>query len=298
MRAAYGLIKAVWLPVALGGLLLSATPAAAEPAGSYRELVRRALVAFDAKHWEEARALFQAAHQLEPNARTLRGLAMVAFEMEDFVAAYRLLRQSLLDPRRSLDGKLREQTQALLERTRLLVGRVRLTLSPPNATVKLDSEPIENNDDEILLNIGLHQLSVEAEGYETKKLSVDIRNGDDQDLTIQLEPVSLSAAVHSASDAEIASARVTASIDASSPASARDDRTVFQKWWFWAAAGGVVAVGVSAAILAGSGGANAEKPPVRGTNDPVISTLSQEAQFQAEESNNIRCFEWARKALV
>jgi len=31
---------------------------------------------------------------------------------------------------------------------------------------------------------------------------------------------------------------------------------------------------------------------------PVISTLPPEAQFAAEESNNIRCFEWARKALA
>jgi L-ribulose-5-phosphate 3-epimerase UlaE len=31
---------------------------------------------------------------------------------------------------------------------------------------------------------------------------------------------------------------------------------------------------------------------------PVISTLTPEEQFQAEESNNIRCFDWARKALV
>jgi hypothetical protein len=39
--------------------------------------------------------------------------------------------------------------------------------------------------------------------------------------------------------------------------------------------------------------ANASKKPL-----PVISTLSQEDQFQAEESNNIRCFEWAKKTLV
>jgi sugar phosphate isomerase/epimerase len=31
---------------------------------------------------------------------------------------------------------------------------------------------------------------------------------------------------------------------------------------------------------------------------PVVGTLSAEAQFQAEESNNIRCFEWARTALA
>src|SRR3954468_9068879 len=31
---------------------------------------------------------------------------------------------------------------------------------------------------------------------------------------------------------------------------------------------------------------------------PVISSLPAEAQFAAEESNNIRCFEWARKSLA
>jgi sugar phosphate isomerase/epimerase len=31
---------------------------------------------------------------------------------------------------------------------------------------------------------------------------------------------------------------------------------------------------------------------------PMISTLAPEAQFQAEESNNIRCFDWARTALA
>lgn len=31
---------------------------------------------------------------------------------------------------------------------------------------------------------------------------------------------------------------------------------------------------------------------------PVVSTLSPEAQLAAEEANNIRCFDWARKALA
>jgi hypothetical protein len=39
--------------------------------------------------------------------------------------------------------------------------------------------------------------------------------------------------------------------------------------------------------------ANASKKPL-----PVISTLPPEAQFAAEESNNIRCFEWGRSALA
>ncbi len=39
--------------------------------------------------------------------------------------------------------------------------------------------------------------------------------------------------------------------------------------------------------------ANQSKKPL-----PIVSTLSPEAQAQAEESNNSRCFAWARTALV
>lgn len=39
--------------------------------------------------------------------------------------------------------------------------------------------------------------------------------------------------------------------------------------------------------------ANQSKKPL-----PMISTLSPDAQLQAEEENNRRCFEWARKALA
>jgi sugar phosphate isomerase/epimerase len=39
--------------------------------------------------------------------------------------------------------------------------------------------------------------------------------------------------------------------------------------------------------------ANTSKKPL-----PVISTLTPDAQLQAEESNNIRCFDWARTALA
>ncbi|MDB5740811.1 MAG: hypothetical protein JWP16_1851, partial [Alphaproteobacteria bacterium] len=39
--------------------------------------------------------------------------------------------------------------------------------------------------------------------------------------------------------------------------------------------------------------ANQSKKPL-----PMISTLSQDAQLAAEEDNNIRCFDWARKSLA
>jgi len=73
--------------------------------------------------WQEARALFQQAHEEYPNARTLRGIGMAAFEMRDYVGAYRALMQALASEERPLTRRQRRATQALLEETRAFIGR-------------------------------------------------------------------------------------------------------------------------------------------------------------------------------
>jgi tetratricopeptide (TPR) repeat protein len=265
LRVVVGLTRTLALLAVLNGPLLTAGPARAAP-DDYRDLVRRALAAFDLKQWDKARELFSAAHEIEPNARTLRGLGMVAFEMEDFVEAYKLLYQSLHDRRRPLEGALRERTEDLLKRTRLLVGRVRMSVTPDEAQVKMDGESVDPTD-ELWLTIGLHLLTVEARGYETKKISLDIRDGDDQQIEVELDPLDLSAR-RTASLAPIAG-NLTSASDASD-----DDASVFQKWWFWAAAAGVVAAGVGTTLLIKNAGKPDESPPVKGTGGVVIATLS------------------------
>jgi hypothetical protein len=247
------------------GLWLPVMPAVASSNDGYRELVRRALQAFDAKQWERARELFEAAHEREPNARTLRGLGMVAFEMEDFVTAYRQLRDSLGDRRRPLEAGLRAQTNDLLKRTRLLIGLVRVELAPAHATIKLDGEPVEATE-ELWLNIGLHIITVEADGYEPRKVSLDIRNGDDKDLSITLEPLALAPSLAAAQSDAAASDGLVAGM--ATPTRA-DSGTIFGKWWFWAAAAGAVAVGVGATVLLRRDAAPSDGPPVKGTDGMV-----------------------------
>lgn len=272
MRFVYVWLRAMVLAALAWGLWLPAMPAAATSDDSYRELVRRALQAFDAKKWEKAREAFEAAHEREPNARTLRGLGMVAFEMEDFVAAYRLLRDSLRDRRRPLAGALREQTNELLKRTRLLVGLVRVTLAPTHATIKLDGELVEASE-ELWLNIGLHVLTLEADGYESRKVSLDIRNGDDKEIAVALEPLPLSPSLV-ASQTEPGSAD-SRGIGLGDPRQERSDGgSIFGKWWFWTAAAGAVAIGVGATVLVNRSGSAVDKPPIKGSDGTVISALS------------------------
>jgi tetratricopeptide (TPR) repeat protein len=266
LQVAVGLKKTLALLGVLNGLWLTAGSAHATPRDDYRELVRRALAAFDLKHWDKARELFSAAHEIEPNARTLRGLGMVAFEMEDFVQAYKLLYQSLHDRRRPLEGALREKTEDLLKRTRLLVGRVRMSVTPDESLVRMDGESVDPTA-ELWVTIGLHLLTVEARGYETKKISLDIRDGDDQQIEVELEPLDLGAR-RTASLAPVAVNLTSAS------AASDDDASIFQKWWFWAAAAGVVAAGVGATLLITGAQNPAEIPPIKGTGGVVTATLS------------------------
>jgi hypothetical protein len=259
------LSRALALVAVLNGLWLTAGPAHATPRDDYRELVRRALSAFDQRQWEQASELFSAAHEIDPNARTLRGLGMVAFEMEDFVQAYKLLYQSLQDRRRPLEGTLREKTEDLLKRTRLLVGRVRLSVVPDESQVKMDGESVDPTD-ELWVTIGLHLLTIEARGYETKRISLDIRDGDDQQLEVALEPLDLGART-TASLAPVA-------VNLSSASSPDDDSGVIQKWWFWAAAAGVVAAGIGTTLVIAKAGKPTESPPIKGTSGVVITALS------------------------
>src|SRR5262245_443922 len=66
-----------------------------------------------AGRWEEARVAFRKAHALYPNARTLRGIGMVAFEIRDYVDAARQLELALAEPRRALDETQRREVSAL-----------------------------------------------------------------------------------------------------------------------------------------------------------------------------------------
>lgn len=142
-------------------------PTSAEPSSSsdYRRAIDAALSEFEAQRYEEARALFLEAHALDPNARTLRGIALCAFELGDYVGAITYFEQALASDRRTLDTRQRAQAEQLLARSRTFVGTVRLTVEPATATVTVDGRPPTIRDGAILLNPGDHEIRVEAEGF-------------------------------------------------------------------------------------------------------------------------------------
>jgi hypothetical protein len=76
----------------------------------YRELIRKALEEYELGNWAEAKLFFSDAHRLFPNARTLRGLGLVAYSLRDYVSATDQLVQSLSSNVRPLTKELLDAT--------------------------------------------------------------------------------------------------------------------------------------------------------------------------------------------
>jgi len=163
-------------------------PERADPAG-YAALIDEALIEHQAGHFEEARTLFARAHAIFPNARTLRGMGMMEFELRDYAASAAHLEQALASHTRALTGELRESTAVLLARAEGFVGKLALAVEPPDARVLLDGVVVEVVPDRpLMLNFGDHTLELSAPGYERETRKVALRGGDAQSMRVELTP--------------------------------------------------------------------------------------------------------------
>ena len=155
---------------------------------AYRRAIKEGLAEFAALHFEEARSFFRRAHDINPNARTFRGIGMTSFELRDYVAAVRNLSAALKDSRKPLSPEQRENAQDLLEQSRMLVDVYSITVSPRKARVLVDGRAPELEDDgTLLLGVGLHNLEVSAPGMIIRSLPINVRGGERKELSVTLE---------------------------------------------------------------------------------------------------------------
>jgi hypothetical protein len=178
------------------GILITASwlPAEGRAQGNedaqYKERISQAVREFELGNWQESRALFKQAHQLKPNARTLRGMGMAAFEMRKYLWARRDLDASLRDNRQPLNEEQSRAAKKLIEQTNAFIGRFRLTVEPPTSTVEADEKPAEiESDGSLLLEIGEHPITARAPDYQDFKQTVTVEGGEDRELKIVLESV-------------------------------------------------------------------------------------------------------------
>jgi tetratricopeptide (TPR) repeat protein len=153
----------------------------------YRSVVEEALQEYNRGNWEEAAALFERAHRLNPSARTLRGMGLTAYEARRYVDAIRYLSDALTETRRPLTQAQREEVSSTLERARRFVAHLRLKVGPAEAKVSINGRPAEpDSRGDVTTDPGLLDVEITADGYESALRRVRLTAGGQEELTVQL----------------------------------------------------------------------------------------------------------------
>jgi hypothetical protein len=194
--------------------------------------IDRAVDEHERGHFEEAREHFRHAHELYPNARTLRGLGKVEFELRNYGESVKLLQAALSAQERPLSAELRAEVQTLLERARAYVGEVHVEVQPGTATVSVDGVTVASGPQAALnLLVGDHLLEFRASGRLPQRRQISVRGREQINVQVVLAPPDAGVLTVFRPTAERPSAQTP----------------TYKKWWVWSAVG-VVAAGAGTAV--------------------------------------------------
>ena len=244
------------LSVAVQGVNAQTTPVQPQPP-EYQTLIDRALSEYEARNFAEARALFLQAHAVYPNARTLRGLGMVAFELKTYPESITRLEAALAAQVKPLTGELRSETLELLARAKAFVGTYELDIKPElqSTQIVVDEVPVEHAPHQgLTLSVGEHVLQVQTPGYQEEKRALSVKGGELERIVIELKDT------------------LSAPLLATSAQPKREEHSVWSSPWLWTGVGAVVVGGVLTAVLLSSS-VTKTRAPIPGDIEGVVQTL-------------------------
>lgn len=215
---------------------------AGEDENAYSAIIKRALSEFSQAHWEEAHALFRRAHDINPNARTWRGLGITAFESRRYVEATADLEAALVDPRKPLSPEQREETVRLIAQAREFISVYHVKIQPASAQVIVDGKQATLQSEQLHLDPGPHTIVVRAPGYEERRAELRAAAGDQDELSLELS-VSSHAELEEQETSRPRRAAEGKGADSHPPKRKR------RRIWTWALAGGAGAAAVTAVAL-------------------------------------------------
>jgi len=192
--ARWALVWVLTSPLVASPVVSAQDGATSDVADPYQALIAQALGEFDEHNYEEAYALFTQAHELRPSARTERALGKTTFELRRYLETARWLEASLVNEASPLTPDMRAEVEELLIRTRAFLGTVVVRTDIVGARLELDHEPVEGDPSSadgvrLELVLGTHEVSLQAEGYQTATRRIDVRGGENGEVSITLIPV-------------------------------------------------------------------------------------------------------------
>lgn len=218
----------------------------AQRESEYQELINYALEEYERGSWEESAALFHRAHELVPSARTLRGLGLATYEARRYAESVRHLRAALTDTRRPLTDKQREEVEHTLERARLFVGHLTVDLSPADAQLLINGRMTEPEPEgSYMVDSGFVDVEASAPGHVTASKRLRIAGGEQQRVTLRLQPVIPPPEAHV--NRTMLPAPTTTAARSSEAVS---EGSALTPWKWVAGAGAVLALGTGGTLLA------------------------------------------------
>ncbi|HTU62438.1 MAG TPA: hypothetical protein VMF89_28455, partial [Polyangiales bacterium] len=183
-----------FLPLLLCSLLGAppSTAHAEEPSSAppgYAEAINQAIAELEANNLPEAKEEFRRAHAIYPNARTLRGMGMVEFELRNYSVSVRMLEAALASQVKPLEGKLLTETDNLLERARRYLGEVVIKLEPSGAALRVDGVKVREAG-ALRLEVGQHVIEADAPGYASERREIRIDGGERSEVALSLRSLS------------------------------------------------------------------------------------------------------------
>ena len=232
--------------------------ASKEPPAGYTAAIDLGVQEFGLGNFEEARARFIEAHRIYPNARTLRALGMVAYELRHYVSSILYLEQALASGERPLTERLRQECERLLARAEGYVARYRVSLKPPEADIWVDGSQVElSADGTLVLPVGDHVIESRAPGHLPQRRRVRVLGGDREALELALTPTA----------------------GQPTPAGSERREARARRTWLWVSAAAVVAAGATAGLVLGLRDPGSRKPAGGTTGETIVPEGSAALRF-------------------
>lgn len=194
---------------------------------AYERAAKLGFEEFELGNYAEARARFLEAEGVYSNARILRALAMVEYELRRYPASIAFAERALASTERPLRTTQREDTERLLSMARGYVARYTITLVPKSARLTLDGSEVALGPGGVLfVPVGSHTFEARAPSHRPLSRAIHVLGPGDATLSLILS--------RRPAEAEVEA----------------EETPLRRKWWLWTGLG-VLAAGAAAGLVLG-----------------------------------------------
>ncbi len=153
-----------------------------------RVLFERGLALVDEERWAEALEYFRRSRALVERPSSVYNAAVALYHLGRYQEASSAFDDYLALTTREEDGERYLEAERYLEEMQRNLGRLTLTVTPPDAEIAVDGAPVPGEGPRRVLHLdpGSRNITISAEGYQTRRLSLSVLEGQVHERSVVL----------------------------------------------------------------------------------------------------------------